>query len=424
MAKDKYGFTPILKAVRALGGRSNWTVLDFLLNRDDVRRLEKIEALELAGATILMDPRKSTQFQKAFEYLRQATRRRHKRMRRSGSCHKTVRPNSGVPVEWTTLNQLEHVIQHPSEYVVQAFLINLRILSTRSWTVVASFLADYFTGPTFQNMLAEEKSVERFYIEGATMDTLLQFLPIEKSAWTLAVTNVIVFVQTLGNLERTAPTPFYLEAIERSLFFILEMEKFRLSDGERNELTETNEAYYTNALFLFLYLLLGLPETLKKKWEWLHQLLRQWRPDQLGSILLKSFKDWEGGRNEHVFNYFYIIHVLLEAGADPNAIDKVGDGPLHVVARMKHQQSEAAGCLLLGFGANLLRRNNAGKTAMDLWIERNEKEDHEEAARLRYRPDWCRAVPKLQCLGARCVRAHKVPYSKLPTVFHSFVKNH
>ena len=149
MAKDKYGFTPILKAVRALGGRSNWTVLDFLLNRDDVRRLEKIEALELAGATILMDPRKSTQFQKAFEYLRQATRRRHKRMRRSGSCHKTVRPNSGVPVEWTTLNQLEHVIQHPSEYVVQAFLINLRIVSSRSWTVVASFLADYFAGPTF-----------------------------------------------------------------------------------------------------------------------------------------------------------------------------------------------------------------------------------------------------------------------------------
>ena len=123
-------------------------------------------------------------------------------------------------------------------------------------------------------------------------------------------------------------------------------------------------------------------------------------------------------------NLVGFLRFLLIAGANPDVVDKDGNGPLHLVAQMNCEQSEAAGCLLLGFGAKLHRPNKAGKTAMDLWIECNEKEGDDGVIRLPHRPDWCRTVPKLQCLSARCARAHQVPDSKMPTVFHSYIKNH
>ena len=148
-------------------------------------------------------------------------------------------------------------------------------------------------------------------------------------------------------------------------------------------------------------------------------LLRQWGPHQLGSFVLKVCKEMAGSVNLVGF-----LRLLLKAGADPNVDDKDGNGPLHLVARMNHKQSDAAGCLLLGFGARLHRPNNAGKTARDLWIELNEKKGEDGVVRLPYQPDWCRTVPKLLCLSTRCVRAHQVPYSKFPNVFHSLIENH
>jgi len=57
--------------------------------------------------------------------------------------------------------------------------------------------------------------------------------------------------------------------------------------------------------------------------------------------------------------------------------DKDGDGPFHFLARTDHDESEAVDVYCW-----------ASKTAMDIWIERNKKEDDEGASRLRHHPDW------------------------------------
>lgn len=106
------------------------------------------------------------------------------------------------------------------------------------------------------------------------MDAYLRFLSTEKSAWPNAVSVVAAIVQILWSLKRNNQSFFNFAVIKRSFLLILKTDKFRLSDGERNEV----EINYTSALLSFLKLLLGLSETLKEKWEWLNQLFCQWDP--------------------------------------------------------------------------------------------------------------------------------------------------
>ena len=59
MARDEEGLTPILVAASAYCGSvsvgpNNLNVLDFLLERDDIKLEEKIQAMELAGASIIL----------------------------------------------------------------------------------------------------------------------------------------------------------------------------------------------------------------------------------------------------------------------------------------------------------------------------------------------------------------------------------
>ena len=58
-----------------------------------------------------------------------------------------------------------------------------------------------------------------------------------------------------------------------------------------------------------------------------------------------------------------IVTYLLRAGADPNATDKSGVTPLHRAVRTR---CAAAVRILLAHGANPMRRNGNGSTALDL----------------------------------------------------------
>jgi len=99
MARNIYGFTPIIIAAQTLGYRPNFAFFDFFLERDDIATIEKIEAMELAGANILSFPRNAPQFPKAFDYLRRATHLRQT----EGSYQKNLAQYSVGTVEWTTI---------------------------------------------------------------------------------------------------------------------------------------------------------------------------------------------------------------------------------------------------------------------------------------------------------------------------------
>jgi len=270
-------------------------------------------------------------------------------------------------------------------------------------------------------MANEEEYRKLLDFQWTMLDTILLFQPSEKGIWCLSVIVVSSIIDTLMNLKSSNPKLLNLEIIKKSIHLILATDQFRLADRKRMTRTETS---YSSAMFSFLTMLLGLQEMLDDIRESLLQLFGHLERNQLEYLLLRACKDYES------VNYFFTIRLLLQLGANVDAADKNGNGPLHLVAQAESEQSEAAGCLLIGYGAQLFRTNNSGKTAVDLWIERNEMKDEQEgddgAPEPPCRPDWCRAVRKLKCLSATCIRVH-IHFKDEPEFFqdsHSFIEKH
>jgi len=359
---------------------------------------------------------------------------------RSGCYRKNLGQNSLDTVEWTTSDQLERLIQHPTEFEIkiQSILVQLRILSSRSWYAVFYSFLEYFClsiddssklEDMARDMMYEGKYLELLHIHWAILDAILLFEPSDTRLLDTSVSVVSSLIFTLLNCKSSNPTLLNIEIIKKSIHLILATDRLRIYDGIDGGTHPAWMAYienrYSTEMFSFLQMLLSLPEMLDDTWGSLLQPFRHLGSDQLGSLLLMACEDYQ---NAH---YFATIRLLLQLGAHVDTADEDGNRPLHLVAQADNEQSEAAGCLLLGYGAQIFRTNNSGKTAVDLWIERNEMDEDQEgeegAEELRGRPDWCRTVRKLKCLTASCIRVNQVPYENEPEFFkdsHSFIKKH
>ncbi|XP_066963922.1 protein fem-1 homolog A-like isoform X2 [Macrobrachium rosenbergii] len=110
-----------------------------------------------------------------------------------------------------------------------------------------------------------------------------------------------------------------------------------------------------------------------------------------------------------------VVNLLLEAGADPCAIDRGGNTPLHVLARNSECPREILDALLAA-GAHLDAANNQGQNFESMMAARGRKFEH-LANSVRY--------TSLQCLAAVAIRRHGVPYKTIlsPRLVH-FVDHH
>jgi len=108
LARDDEGLTPLQKAENNLSLK----ILDFLLERDEYGRTEKVNAMELAGAKILYDAKNNASyFPKAFEYWRRAQQLRQMEIEVSGpSAKKILGRKIGKHLEWTSSADLDQLI--------------------------------------------------------------------------------------------------------------------------------------------------------------------------------------------------------------------------------------------------------------------------------------------------------------------------
>ncbi len=135
-ARDLFGFTPILKAAEL----STLAIFQLLLQRDEIDRLDKIDALELAGARLLL----SYEPEKAFHYWREALNLRNKEGQEP-IIKIPLQKTSGQAVEWVTSEQLEHVIQNKHLFWIQGMVTRLRIYADRSCEAVIRFIDSEFS---------------------------------------------------------------------------------------------------------------------------------------------------------------------------------------------------------------------------------------------------------------------------------------
>jgi len=427
MARDKDGFTPILKAAHVFfpsTSHEDLAILDFLLEREGIHhRQEKIDALELIGAIILSYPESSHLFHLAFDYWRRAV---HLRQLDDGAgpLPKTVmKQKSGLTDEWVTLAELENVIINPSELLLQSFLVRLRIYSSKSWDIAKSFIEDCFIRH-FRPVYLLREFGQRLKVLWTMLGMILAFQPREEERFCRSNTARVIMEQMVDILSKLRVDDSMLtsKTIETSLKLILSVLEIQ-KDSRIN----------TDSLFVLFKKLASHPEKLNVAIKILlvklmKQSLKSFTPitfkflhspyQTLLQMVCTSFCSQPQGD-------LATAKLLLELGADPN------DGSLHVVLSRYWKDAEAhdkqvsLARLLLNEGAHLDRINTEGKTAVDLWTEaRNNKP---EALQMNQLPDWCyEKIPKLMCLSSRVIRTHKIPFKDgaVPVTLHKFIEMH
>ena len=148
-ARDAQNLTPFLASAQypSDGGPNSMLVLNFLLKRDDIDRMERIDALELAGAVILsnsiLDNDRYTP--RAFDYWRQA-------LHLYGTCRKTTLVLETVSyTEWSTVADLEEIENYPTQQKIHSLLAQLRIYSSISWEAFYEFFGKCLGKPDFDD---------------------------------------------------------------------------------------------------------------------------------------------------------------------------------------------------------------------------------------------------------------------------------
>jgi len=415
-AVKRNGFTPLLEAATGLRGeRSNLEVLDFLLERQEYSRAEKIEALELAGAVILGNLKNTSSFQKALEYWRKALQLRQLDEDGSGPIPKTILNLKSVrTTEWITSAELEDVIDHPDTYVIQSFLVRIRILFYKSWEALETLL-DWDWDKIIRQLNKEGRIVDIFDILCGMLETFCRFDSCEKSKleW-MTRTVVRKLIEVFSWLEEYSSDSCNSEIINKSLNLMISSATLhRVGFLPFVELAE---------------ILLRLPPVLNKG---ALKILSELR-DHSGQNLLHLVLI--GGSSGYYGNPYVTILPLLNAGCGPTAIDVKGNAPLHYLASLrlpnrKIKDLNNTARLLLDFGAQRSLKNADGKTAVELWIQMNgSKRIHynygnEEIIDWKV-PDWCNELPTLTSLSARVIRRNRIPHLKLPASLILMIEKH
>jgi len=425
LLKDDEGFSPLLRAAYGEQGYDpQLKVLDFLLENDSFSRMEKIEAMELAGAVILGNSR-TAKFPIAHKYLRRALQLRQ--MEKDSKI--PLQRGSGETIEWVNSEELERGIQNPSEYKMQSLLVRLRILS-KSPGALASLL---HRGKRI-HIIGDY--VKHLHLSWVTLDTIGRS-DNDKLDYAECVTEVTSnLVTTLTNLGKYSLNLLTDNIIETSLEFISKTDHLLFKDNGQVHKTGSNlPRNHLKTLLELVTFLATLPRVNNQTAirEKLETFVQRARCDTMGQTLLHHTC------NDLQYLSLPTIRFLIDSGALPTTADINGDAPLHFLARLNNDDGElvaSAGHLLLEKGAHLDQRNNSRRTAAEVWMEKYKAENRylkrtrneavEDAGWRDRLPTWLRddSVPQLQCLTARAIRTNNVPFSKLPPSLKRFVKLH
>lgn len=143
-----------------------------------------------------------------------------------------------------------------------------------------------------------------------------------------------------------------------------------------------------------------------------------WQSSQLPARLIH----WAcgTGRKTPIYPKIEVIQLLLEAGIDPNAVDKDGNTPLLMVAQWPYCFAFGTNGvrMLLEAGAHLDQANNEGLTALTV-LMRRQKNEPELYSLINH-------VLPLSCHCANVIRQHQIPFEnkRLPASLETFVRCH
>jgi len=435
-AVDTSGFSVILSAAKGHRGKPNEAVLDVLLDREDIERMEKIKALEMTGAVILSHPDlhpEDVQIRRAFGHWRRALSLR--------TSHHL--PNTdplifidGRYTEWTTLAELKNIEKGTKdEYQTQSFLVLLRIFSEIRFNALDDYVSNHWIIDETKACLFEDNSKNYCCLELPAIHFFWIILTVlHRFCWHRSEEESVRKFAIEQNKEFVNSLTFYFAAddplIHSSEAWKTSLELISIVDPKDYFDKEGTDQPYLLTLFDIFAILSKLPFE---------------NMDGLMPLLKKLVKqDYRNSKGENVLLYSVthdevkeaIIPLLIEAKVDLHSADRNGNRFLHLLAlnhaktnlNAKKKKIDSIARLLRCSGAHPDQVNAERKTAAQVWL--NTKQAKEEGDRVWVKsdlPDWLKEedVPKMICLAALIVRQYRIPYiGKIPSTLNSFVAIH
>jgi len=199
-ARDIHGLTPL--NVAAIGSRNgsqecpNVPVLQYLVGREEVSLSEKIDALELAGAMIILRTQNDQSTSQALKYWDIAV---HVSEKAQGSILKVpLKSKTNVhwrAKEWTNREELVELQNRPlADLKMQATLVARRILSSISSKALVFFLWNgFFFNQYSSALLVDNQHTKLLEMCWIILEGARQHDPYDRDLW-------IVIVQTTTTL--------------------------------------------------------------------------------------------------------------------------------------------------------------------------------------------------------------------------------
>ncbi|KTF88635.1 hypothetical protein cypCar_00046898, partial [Cyprinus carpio] len=409
MEKDGYGMTPLLSA--SVTGHTN--IVDFLTQHPQTSRTERINALELLGATFVD---KKRDLLGALKYWKRAMDLRH-----SDPNHvllkdepKLLAPAYDYSKEVNTFEELDSLIADPDDMRMQALLIRERILGP-SHPDTSYYIR--YRGAVYADSGNFERCIKLWkYALDMQQNNLDALSPMTASSL-LSFAELFSFMlqdRAKGLLGTSVSFQELMEILSKS---VLEIER-----AIKKPQPGPDPAQLSKVLSIILHLICLLekvPCTVEQdhfKKETIYKFLKLQACGKNGFSPLHLAVDRNttcvGRYPVCKFPSFQVTSILLECGADVNCRDEDDNSPLHVAASNNHPDIMN---LLISCGTHFDSTNSLKQTACDLL-------DQKELAKNLIQPI---NHTTLQCLAARAIIKHGLVYrGNIPERLEAFVLLH
>lgn len=410
MEQDGYMMTPLLSA--SVTGHTN--IVDYLTTHQQTSHKERIDALELLGATFVD---KKRDLLGALKYWKRAMD--HRYMDSNNVVHKPEPKQLIMAYDYarevTNGEELDGLISDPDEMRMQALLIRERILGPQHPDT--SYYIRY-RGAVYADSGNFERCINLWkYALDMQQSNLDPLSPMTASSL-LSFAELFSFMlqdRAKGLLGTSVSFEDLMGILSKS---VLEIERAVRQSGPM----PPDPAQLSKALSIILHLICLLEkvpcsaEQDHYKKETIYRFLKLQPCGKNGYSPLHLAVDRNttcvGRYPVCKFPSLTVASILLECGADVNSRDEDDNSPLHIAASNGHPDIMN---LLISSGSHFDSTNSFQQTALDLL-------DEKELARNVVQPI---NHTTLQCLAARAIVKHSLQYrGNIPEKLEAFVLLH
>ena len=426
---DDEGKTPLMVAAIGSDGRPNLDVFQFILNQEaqPVYRQHKIDALELLGSTYVnnMD---FNMMDFGLIYWRNAMDLRFNSPDEPPLPKPDLEFTPGIAKavkdarEVKTLEELEDLINFndPDALRVQSILTYLRILGAESsdtWNAITSYALDCWCFNDCENFI------------NYSMLVLECTQSLNDPLWNETINTIsrliLGFYALLKEDAQDGELVNFLNVMPVVHCVAKELE----SADEYYWIQDEDIDFLLDCVIQLAILVSSMKLTPEEDFEYKKRLFQIVRKDKRcsrngSSLLLLACSDCSYAFSIEELGDFSqlpnaaVIRLLIEVGADPNAVDDFGNTGLHILAQNGESFHSPTVRALFEGGAHLDQANNNRETMADIL--------HRDAPRqentIIVNP---LLFPSLKCLSAGAVRRTSLPfYDVIPTSLVDFTLKH